>query len=328
MWRLITIFAIVLAGANASGQGKIRFGNDSAHLFYLYFREPLPISPLPDGWSFEAALYAGTTSSSLNLQTRVALDSSGMLSPGRMLDKNIILSIPGGAPAYFKIFILNTGASLPSTIDGNVGPHYFSGAIHAGTSGLFTAIPGTSISYPHIATGASSTWPPAIIHIGCLECVPPWFLTNPSNSVVNLGNNVTLNAVAVNFAFPAISYQWRKQSVPITGATSNHLTLNNVTLINAGNYDVIASNEFGATLSAIATVTVRVPVVLDSPVYNANNQFQFTVAGAPGTNYVVQVSTNLSNPDWLSVFTNPAPFTFVDSNTVNIPHRFYRAYSP
>ena len=116
--------------------------------------------------------------------------------------------------------------------------------------------------------------------------------------------------------------------MPVAGATNNYLTLTNVTLSDVGNYDVIASNEYGSTPSAVATVMILVPAVLSSPTYTANNQFQFTVTGAPGTNYVVQVSTNLSFPVWLSILTNPAPFTFVDSNAQSFPQRFYRAYSP
>lgn len=57
-----------------------------------------------------------------------------------------------------------------------------------------------------------------------------------------------------------------------------------------------------------------------------NNQFQFTVTGIAGSNYVVQVATNLSPPTtWISLFTNASPFTFVDSNANSFPQRFYRA---
>ena len=249
-----------------------------------------------------------------------------------MANKTVILAnVPGGTAAYFQIFVTDTVAVLPGSIVG--GQNYFSGATYFGSSGLFTAIPGASITFPSLATDASSsTWAAGPIDAsGCLECVSPWFLINPSNSVVNLGNDVTLNAMAVDYVVPpfsSISYQWRKQFMPIAGATNNYLTLTNVTLSDVGNYDVIASNEYGSTPSAVATVMILVPAVLSSPTYTANNQFQFTVTGAPGTNYVVQVSTNLSFPVWLSILTNPAPFTFVDSNAQSFPQRFYRAYSP
>ena len=120
--------------------------------------------------------------------------------------------------------------------------------------------------------------------------------------------------------------------MPIAGATSTNLTLTNVTLGDAGNYDVLASNVFGSTTSSVATLTVFIPAIaatLNSPTYTTNNQFQFTVTGTAGSNYAVQVAANLAAPAaWISLFTNASPFTFVDSNASNFPQRFYRAYSP
>jgi DNA/RNA endonuclease G (NUC1) len=55
-----------------------------------------------------------------------------------------------------------------------------------------------------------------------------------------------------------------------------------------------------------------------------NNQFQFTLTGTPGTNYVVQAATNLAAPNWLSLATNAAPFVFIQSNANAFVQRFYR----
>jgi hypothetical protein len=53
--------------------------------------------------------------------------------------------------------------------------------------------------------------------------------------------------------------------------------------------------------------------------------FQFQLAGKPGSNYIVQTSSNLMLNYWVPILTNPAPFTFVDTNRPNFPVRFYRA---
>jgi hypothetical protein len=59
--------------------------------------------------------------------------------------------------------------------------------------------------------------------------------------------------VAASGAGP-LTYQWRKNSASIPGATSAMLTLSNVA---AGNYDVVVSNICGMqTFSAVATLTV------------------------------------------------------------------------
>jgi DNA/RNA endonuclease G (NUC1) len=66
---------------------------------------------------------------------------------------------------------------------------------------------------------------------------------------------------------------------------------------------------------------------LSPPVFT-NNQFSFTVNGWTGTNYVVQATTNLAAPNWISLKTNAAPFTFIQSNASSFDKRFYRAKSP
>ena len=56
-----------------------------------------------------------------------------------------------------------------------------------------------------------------------------------------------------------------------------------------------------------------------------NNQFQFTVNGWAGTNYVVQATTNLATANWISLKTNAAPFVFTQTNAAMFSQRFYRA---
>ena len=53
-------------------------------------------------------------------------------------------------------------------------------------------------------------------------------------------------------------------------------------------------------------------------------QFQFDLTGTIGSNYIVLVSTNLADTNWNSIWTNPAPFTFVETNILDAPLRFYR----
>ena len=50
--------------------------------------------------------------------------------------------------------------------------------------------------------------------------------------------------------------------------------------------------------------------------------FQLSVTGASGSQYAVQVSTNLI--DWTALQTNYSPFVFTDTNSSSYPRRFYR----
>jgi hypothetical protein len=77
-----------------------------------------------------------------------------------------------------------------------------------------------------------------------------------------------------------------------------------------------------------STLRVKVdgaPVL--SALTSTNNQFRFMVNGWTGTNYVVQTTTNLTTPNWISLLTNSAPFTFTDANMAS-PQRFYRVQLP
>jgi hypothetical protein len=69
-----------------------------------------------------------------------------------------------------------------------------------------------------------------------------------------VGASTTLSVqVASN---PPPSYQWRKDGVDIDGATASTLELSNVQLSDAGDYDVVVSNEEGSVTSGTATLTV------------------------------------------------------------------------
>ena len=59
-----------------------------------------------------------------------------------------------------------------------------------------------------------------------------------------------------------------------------------------------------------------------------NNVFTFTVNGTPGTNYVLQFSTNLPNANWIALRTNAAPFSFSDSTPAAFSQRYFRAIWP
>ena len=63
--------------------------------------------------------------------------------------------------------------------------------------------------------------------------------------------------------FPAgtapTTYQWRCNGTNIPGATTQFLTLPNVQLANAGNYNVVLSNAAGTNVSSNAFLSVRVP---------------------------------------------------------------------
>ncbi len=126
-----------------------------------------------------------------------------------------------------------------------------------------------------------------------------------------------------------LSYQWTFNNTNIFNETNLTLTLNIQTTDQSGSYSVTVTNQFGSVTSSNAVLTVYLSAVpaLAGLSFDANNNFQFTVAGVPGFNYAVQVSTNLI--DWIPLTTNISPFSFTDTNTGNFQQKFYRSsYTP
>jgi autotransporter-associated beta strand protein len=84
--------------------------------------------------------------------------------------------------------------------------------------------------------------------------VSPAIITQPTNLVVTSGATATF--VAAASGVPAPSYQWRKNGVPIDGATTNTLVINNAQGTNIGTYSIVASNTAGIATSSNATLLV------------------------------------------------------------------------
>ncbi len=88
--------------------------------------------------------------------------------------------------------------------------------------------------------------------------------TQPVNQTIIAGNAVTFIAAASGS--PAPTYQWQKNGVAISGATSSTYTIASVASGDAGSYTVVAANSVGSATSNSATLTVQlVPVFSTQP---------------------------------------------------------------
>lgn len=161
---------------------------------------------------------------------------------------------------------------------------------------------------------------------------PPAVTAQPLSHIVNLGAHVLFNAGATGS--PALAYQWLFNGTNISGASNVLFQIFNVQATNAGFYQVIVSNAFGAGTSSIATLRVLgVPVSFTTTpgsIQYANGQFTLQINGLTGQGpVVIQSSSNLT--DWLSVYTNASgfgQFQFIDTNVGNLPFGWYRAVVP
>lgn len=94
----------------------------------------------------------------------------------------------------------------------------------------------------------------------------PGIVTQPAATHAAVGQQSSLNVVASGTA--PFTYQWKKNSVAIAGATAASFDFASVQLSDAGDYSVVVSNSVGSVTSAPATLTVSLPVVAPSILAN------------------------------------------------------------
>jgi hypothetical protein len=116
---------------------------------------------------------------------------------------------------------------------------------------------------------------------------------------VFIGQTAVFNAQAIG-GLP-LSYQWYREGQPLAGQARASLVLENVLPGDAGNYQLVVSNEFGAVTSAVATVTVSLPRPRITSFGLVNGKMSFTFTGLAGFNYVVEYKNSLDANVWLEL---------------------------
>ena len=82
----------------------------------------------------------------------------------------------------------------------------------------------------------------------------PRIAEQPAPRTVSPGTGVTFNVSAVGSS--TLAYQWRKNGVKITPATSSSYTINSAQAADAGAYSVVVTNSLGTVTSDAAALTV------------------------------------------------------------------------
>lgn len=99
------------------------------------------------------------------------------------------------------------------------------------------------------------------------EGTAPVITVHPSSNVnVTAGQNITLSVTATSTT--PMTYQWRRNGVNISGATSSSYTITNVQSGNTGAYTVVVTNSYGSTTSNTANIALAdcsTPVITVQP---------------------------------------------------------------
>lgn len=99
-----------------------------------------------------------------------------------------------------------------------------------------------------------------------VTAAPPVFVQQPSSVSVLAGSSNTFNSLAAGSN--PLQYQWYFQGIALSNQTNRTLTLNPVSIGNAGAYFAVAVNQFGTTTSSVAQLTVNQPPALQQALSN------------------------------------------------------------
>lgn len=148
---------------------------------------------------------------------------------------------------------------------------FFNGSVLGGggnvsgtTSNVLSIVSATTNnagSYSLVATNnfGSVTSSVAVVSVG----LAPVFSTQPVSQTVLAGGTAVFSAVVGGSA--PLGYHWRQNglnlidSSTISGATTDTLTISNVTAAATGNYTLLVANVFGTATSSAAGLTVAFP---------------------------------------------------------------------
>jgi VCBS repeat-containing protein len=245
---------------------------------------------------------------SVNQNTTLSVNASGVLLNDFDADEEGLTAVTNTSPAH--------------------------GALTLNADGGFTYIPETNYwgddSFTYRANDGTANSEPAsvIIHVIGIPVI-----TNQPVSRTNVvGTTATFN-VGVS-GEPPLSYQWHKGGTNLPGSIESTLTLTNVGRRDSGVYAVLVTNLYDSVLSSNATLVVRVPQRLSTPVLLPDGTCVILSGDMDGgllstndlPNFEVQAGTNLV--EWV-LLTNDLTLTngqlwLRDADSTNFPLRFYR----
>ena len=185
------------------------------------------------------------------------------------------VTINQGQTTTLSVTATGTSPSYQWRLNGNPISGATAGAYATSTAGSYTVVVSN--------TAGSVTSNAAAVNVVGV----PSISSHPASVTINQGQSTTLSVTASG---PSLSYQWRLNGTPISGATAAAYATGT-----AGSYTVVVSNSAGSVTSNAATVNVvGVPSISSHPASVTINQGQSTTLSvtASGTSPSYQWQLN------------------------------------
>jgi hypothetical protein len=214
----------------------------------------------------------------------------------------IICGVGGGASEWYSILAAESGVIVATTLGSNFdtvlgayfdtgeGEGLFDGLNELACNNDSGALPTSRVAFAAAAgtiyslavDGAAGASGIALLNYEMFAPLAP--ATVPASRSAIAGELVQFSVSATGYG--PYTYQWRKNTLPITGETGPTLTLNGVTTDDAGDYSVIVGNDVGESFTTTAaTLTVLVPPAITTQPTDltvnqgANALFSITATG-------------------------------------------------
>jgi hypothetical protein len=241
-----------ISSSPTNGRGTVNITSGSGGSAIAYAISPakfvmVPMNdPNPAVWIFEQAPAFSTLALSSLTLSPASLIGGAQTSTGTV-------TLSGPAPTGGAQVTLSSSdtavAGVPSSVTVALGAT--SATFSISTSAVRASTPVTILaSFSGVTQTASLTVNPAP--------VPPSITTQPKSQTVTVGQTATFTVAATGPA--PLAYQWRKNSLAITGATSSSYTTPATTSSeNGAQFTVVVGNSAGSVNSTAATLTVNPP---------------------------------------------------------------------
>lgn len=248
----------------------------------------------------------GTVTGDGSINRAVVLNAGGVLQPGSSVPDSTLSASSmtwhgNGSIAYTLDATSNHLAISGALSKGNVGPFNFAftpgASLSAGKSYTLATFTSTDFSagdfsYTGLPSGLAGVFNLTSNSLTFDVFGPPVILTQPQNVVVILGGSAIF---AVNVSpTPALTYQWLKDGLPVTGATGASLTINGVQGADVGSYSVVVSNAAGTVTSDAATLSIAALALVNHATTFNNAHLEGSLQQMLGENVTLGGSTNIT----------------------------------
>jgi len=196
-------------------------------------------------WFFDAVRWASTWAEVTPASTAPPFIIDDLTNQAVSLGQNVTFSVDaGGTLPLSYLWYYNTNALLSF-----------------GTNSALTLTnvqPSDAGAYSVIVTNAYGSTNSAVAQL-TVNTFSPSINNDPQDQTALVGQDTSFSVLAGGTA--PLSYQWYyNTNTVLTNATSSVLLLTNVQLTNAGGYSVVVTNAYGSVTSAVAQLTVNLPV--------------------------------------------------------------------